>query len=378
MSQAAFANGTMAHALDYDNSWNPANHPTSPTLPAILAIAEHRNLSGRAVIEALAAAFETQARVRMAAGDWTPGGGFHKPGVTGTLGATVGAGKLLQLDADQFTMALGIAGSRAGSISANTGTMTKSTHSGHAARMGVESAILAGMGWTAYADILGAGGFLERFVGPWADLDMMHKDFAAPLRMASPGVGFKKHPSNFHTQRPTDAALKIKRANDFDPRDIQSVEVRCFVIPYVDRANPDTGLDGKFSLQYVTAAALLDGESTIDTFNNERRFADDMTTLLGKIRVVHDETIPKDFDETFVVTTVVLKDGRKFTEKVQKLTGWVGHPLSREERLKKVDVCARRVIDKERIAEMVAMVEELERLDNVAPLLDLVRNSSEV
>src|SRR5688572_30934368 len=149
---AAYANGTMAHALDFDNTWYPLNHPTSPTLPAILAIAEHERLSGRKVIEAIVAAFEVQGRLRLAATGMETGSGFHKPGMTGTFGAVAGAGRALGLSPRQMLMALGLAGSRAGSISINTGTMTKSSHSGHAARMGVECAVLARMGWTANPD----------------------------------------------------------------------------------------------------------------------------------------------------------------------------------------------------------------------------------
>src|SRR5688500_15386908 len=130
LTNAAYANGTMAHALDFDNTWYPLNHPTSPTLPAILAIAEHHVMPGRKVIEAIAAAFEVQGRLRLAATGLGTGGGFHKPGMTGTFGATAGAGRLLGLNRDQMLMAFGLAGSRAGSISINTGTMTKSSHSG--------------------------------------------------------------------------------------------------------------------------------------------------------------------------------------------------------------------------------------------------------
>src|SRR5688572_238569 len=165
MLNAAYANGTMAHALDFDNTWYPLNHPTSPTLPAILAVAEHEGLSGEKVVEAIAAAFEVQGRVRLAATGMETGSGFHKPGMTGTLGAGAGVARLLDLDKRALLMALGLAGSRMGSIAINTGTMTKSSHSGHAARMGVECAILARMGWTANPDLFGPKGFFDTFFG---------------------------------------------------------------------------------------------------------------------------------------------------------------------------------------------------------------------
>src|SRR5512139_150537 len=119
MPSAAYANGTMAHALDWDNTWYPLNHPTSPTLPAILAIAEHHGLAGTRVIEAIVAAFEVQARVRMAATGMPNGQWFHKPGTTGMFGAVTAATKLLDLDRRQALMAFGVAGSRAGSLSIN-------------------------------------------------------------------------------------------------------------------------------------------------------------------------------------------------------------------------------------------------------------------
>ena len=125
MANAAYANGTMAHALDFDNTWYPLNHPTSPTLPTIMALAENYNFSGKQIIEAIAAAFEVQGRVRLASTGLKTGQGFHKPGTTGTFGATTAAAKLLGLTKQQMLMAFGLAGSRAGSLSINTGSMTK-------------------------------------------------------------------------------------------------------------------------------------------------------------------------------------------------------------------------------------------------------------
>src|SRR6185436_751249 len=159
MFDAAFANGTMAHALDFDNTSYPPNHPTSPTLPVILAIAEHHRLSGKSVIEAVVTAHEVQGRLRIASTGLATGKGFHKPGTVGLFGAVAGAVKLLSLDRQQALMAFGVAGSRAGSMSINTGTMTKSSHSGHGARMGVEAGLLAQIGWTASKDVFGPKGF---------------------------------------------------------------------------------------------------------------------------------------------------------------------------------------------------------------------------
>ncbi|HEY0339133.1 MAG TPA: MmgE/PrpD family protein [Burkholderiales bacterium] len=373
MQSAAYVNGTMAHALDFDNTWYPLNHPTSPTLPAILAIAEHENLSGRTVIEAIVAAFEAQGRVRLAATGMETGSGFHKPGMTGTLGAVAGAARALDLSKHQMLMALGLAGSRAGSISINTGTMTKSSHSGHAARMGVECALLAGMGWTASADLFGPKGFFDTFFHGQGEPHRLVEGFAKPLRMIDPGVGFKKHPSNYFTHRSIDAALALRSEHAIEPSHIEDVEVVFPRFDYVNRPFPETGLDGKFSVQYTTALALLDGEVTIDSFTNERRFAPDVEALLRRTTLKVDQSIPADFDRMHAIVTVTLRNGTQHSKRVEHLSGWIGQPLTREQRLRKFHTCARRVLAARAADRVVELVEHLEALKDVREIMDIVR-----
>ncbi|MFQ5895489.1 MAG: MmgE/PrpD family protein, partial [Nitrospinota bacterium] len=179
-SLAAFANGTFAHALDFDDTTPPVNHPGSSAIPAALALAEREEREGRGLLTAVVVGYEVQGRLRLAAGEVPSGEGFHKPGVFGLMGAVAAAGKTLALEASSLCHAFGIAGSRAGSLASNTGTMTKPTHAGHAARMGVECAELAALGWTAHPDIFGRGRYGECFFPGEADMSLLLKDFAAP------------------------------------------------------------------------------------------------------------------------------------------------------------------------------------------------------
>lgn len=372
VTNAAYANGTMAHALDFDNTWYPLNHPTSPTLPAILAVAEYRALPGRKVLEAIAVAFEVQGRLRMAATGMDTGAGFHKPGITGTFGATAAAGRLLDLGREQMLMAFGLAGSRAGSLAINTGTMTKSSHSGHAARMGVECALLAKMGWTASRGVFEPRGFFDTFFGGRGEPELLVRDFARPLRMIDPGVGFKKHPSNYFTHRPIDAALELRAQHGIRAGDVEAVEVVFPRFDYVDRPTPETGLDGKFSVQYTTAIALLDGEVTVDSFTNERRFAPDVRALLPRVKLTMDDAIPNDFDRMHAIVTVHMKNGERHAKRIDTLSGWIGQPLTREQRLRKFHSCARRVLDAPSAERVVALVERLDELDDVSEIMHLV------
>ena len=373
VTNAAYVNGCMAHALDFDNTWDPLNHPTSPTLPAILAIAERNRLPGTRIVEALAAAFEAQGRLRMAATAMATGKGFHKPGITGTIGATAAVIKLLNLDRRQALMAMGIAGSRAGSLAVNTGSMTKSSHSGHAARMGVECGLLAQKGWTASADVFGPGGFFDTFWRGEAQPHLLVEGFGAPYRMVKPGVGFKKHPSNYFTHRPIDAALALRREHGIKAGDIAAVHVLFPDFSYVNRPAPETGLDGKFSIQYTTLVALLDGEITVDSFTNERRFADDIRELLPRVTFEVDRSIPMDFNTTWAVVTVTLQDGRSVQKKMDRLTGWCGIPLSREERTKKFYSCVRRKLAQNAADELLELLERVETLADVNRVMELAR-----
>jgi aconitate decarboxylase len=370
---AAYANGTLCHALDFDNTWWPLNHPTSPTLPAILALAERNRSSGRDVLLALVLAFEAQGRLRLASERVEAGSGFHKPGVSGTIGAVTGAGKLLGLDVPSFCMAYGIAGSRCGSLSANTGSMTKSSHSGHAARMGVESALLAQLGYTAFDDVFGKGQFFDLFYGPGTyDSEKLVENFGSPYRMIDPGVGFKKHPSNYFTHRPIDAAIALRREQGLAPGDIDKVEVDFPRFDYVNRPNPKTGLDGKFSVQYATAVALLDGRITVESFSDSRRFAHDVQELLPRVTLMIRDDIPRSFNDTWAIVRAFLKDGRVVESRCDKPRGLWGVPLTRDERLDKFRSCTEPALSSDDIDEAISLVERLHELGDISPLMAIV------
>jgi aconitate decarboxylase len=374
---AAYANGTFGHALDFDNTWWPLNHPTSPTLPAIMAIAERDGLSGAEVLRAIVLAFEVQGRMRVASARIDAGTRFHKPGVSGLMGAVTGAGVLLGLEAHPFLMAFGLAGSRAGSVSVNTGTMTKSSHSGHAARMGVECATLAGMGWTANDDIFGRGGFLQLFYGEeYVDQDLFLKDFGAPYRMIEPGVGFKKHPANYFTHRPIDASIALAERHDLDAAEIERVVVDFPCFEYVNRPVPATGLDGKFSVQYATAIALLDRRVKVASFSDARRFAPDVEALLPKITLNMREDIRRSFQDCFAIVRVTMRDGTTHEERCDRPRGMWGLPLTRDERLAKVRDCCDGALPDAQVDALIAMVEALAGASSVGPLMDVLRSAT--
>ena len=118
---------------------------------------------------------------------------------------------------------------------------------------------------------------------------------------------------------------------------------------------------------------MLDGEVTVDSFTNERRFAQDIVALLPRVNLRVDDAIPADFDRMHVIIDVTLTDGRRLSKRVDKLSGWVGHPLTREQRLKKFFSCARRVIAEQQATRVLELVESLDTLPEITEIMALVR-----
>lgn len=375
---AAYANGTLCHALDFDNTSIPVNHPTSAALPAILAIAERKRASGQEVLAAIVLAFEVQGRMRLATRAIGANSIFHKPGVSGLMGAATGAGKLLGLDAKSFCHAFGIAGSRAGSITVNTGTMTKASHAGHGARMGVEAALLAARGWTAHADVFGSGKFFETFYCEKPhEPELFLKNFGAPCYMIDPGVGFKKYPSNYFTHRAIDAALELRARHDLKPERIERVAIDFPNFPHVARA-PKTGLDGKFSVQYCTALALLDGRVSVESFSDARRFAADMEAMLGRTHVNLRDDIPNDIERTYSVVRVRMTDGVDLESRCDVPRGFPGVPLSRAERVAKFYDCVGEALTPSAAAELLGAIESLDERVDIASLMGIASAAVQV
>jgi aconitate decarboxylase len=368
---AAFVNGVSGHVLDYEPMWHPATHATSPTLPAILALAETRDVSGKDAITALAVAFEVQGRLRLGgfSSERIERAGFHPPGTVGPLGAAAAAAVLLRLDVQHTRWALGLAASRCGTLAANIGSMTKSSHCGNAGRMGLESALLAAKGFTANEDVIEApAGWAHAFHREGFDWSAAEA-FGRPWRMVDPGLAIKKHPSQYGTHRGIDAALDLSHKHALDPADIARVVIHGPVMSYIDRPFPKTGLEGKFSYQYTVSAALLDGHIGIDTFRDARRFAPEMEAMLGKVEMQMDAAIPSNFEEMWVEVTAYTRDGRELAARCDRPRGIWGNPLTRDERLAKFRATAGVLLPPAGVEQAEGLITRLETLPTLSGLI---------
>jgi aconitate decarboxylase len=309
--QAACVNAMATHVLDFEPMWSPPMHPVSTTVPVALALAQARSLSGMDVVAAVAIGMELQGRLQLAADQYDPEAlRFHPPGVAGTLGASVVASRLMGLSAEGTRHALGIAASRAGSLLANVGTMTKCAHCGFAAAAGLESAMLAETGFTANQSIFEAPKGIAEIFFPEGIRHEAFLAFGRPWRIVDPGLAIKLFPSQYATHFAIDAALKL-RSHMADPFRLEKIRIVSPLMRYIDRPSPGAGLEGKFSLQYCVAIALLDARVTIDSFSQERFLQPDLTAMLGRIELHQTDSIPGDWRKMRVEIHALTVDGQE-------------------------------------------------------------------
>jgi 2-methylcitrate dehydratase PrpD len=361
---AALANGTAAHALDFDDTnFAMMGHPSAPVLSAALAAGELALADGRSLVHAFLLGFEVETTLAEVMNPPHYEKGFHATGTLGTMGAAAAAARLLGLDAAQTRTALAVAASQASGLKENFGTMTKPFHAGHAARSGVLSALLARDGFTAseqalegpqgYFAVLGAGkreeGVLETLGAPW--------------KILKTGVAVKPYPSCACTHSIIDSALELRRTHGITPEQVEQVTVgvNAAVPRILIHSNPRNGLEAKFSGEFTAAAALCEGQVGIATFRDDKTDDPVITGLMKRVRVVVDQGIPGDMERhMWTRLTVRLRDGREFAIAPRAVPGHPGLPLSMDQLREKFADCARIVLSEDRVESVREMVEGLD------------------
>ena len=313
MSNAALVNGTMGHALDYDD-FGGFGHPTVAVFPALLALGEHIEATGRDLIEAYVIGCEVGMAIQHATKYNQMQKGFHSTAVIGRLASTAACAKLLKLDEKQTVTALGIAGSMSGGLIHNFGTMTKPLHAGLTCRDGVMATQLAQQGLTAGERVLeDPYGFAATVLGEGHyDLNEMAENLGKPYRIQDALV-IKKYPCCGGNHAILDSLFSLMREHNFTYQDVANAELDQSYYSVV-MLEPDTSLKSKFSVKYNIAAALVDGEIGIETFRDEKIAQDTVQDAMSKIRtrvLAKSESVSDDFLPA-VPIKITLNDGRVF------------------------------------------------------------------
>lgn len=378
---AALANGTLAHGLDFDDTHAPSiTHASAVVLPAALALAEERGLTGSELIAAAVAGYETITRLGMAAPGAFHARGWHATPACGAFAAALAAGRCLDLAEDALASAVGIAASCASGLLEflEDGSSVKRMHPGWAAHAGVLAAGFAGGGMTGpRTGLEGRFGFFRAALGEAPDL--------APLlgtlgtRWETLEIGFKPYPCCHYNHAYVDAARRLREAHHLDAGAIASVvcrvpagEVPIVCEPAAAKAAPRTDYDAKFSLPFSVAAALIEGQVSVSTFSAARLVDPALLRLAARVTYSVDSDSP--FPRTFPGHVIVrLEDGRTFEAREASNRGGPDAPLPLAAIVEKFRDNAVRALPERRVRALEKSALGLEGLDDVRALMTLAR-----
>jgi len=373
---AALANGTAAHALDFDHSFTIMGQPTAPIIPAIFALGESLGASGRQVLEAYVAGYEVTGKLAHSLSD-SAHDGWHAPSTIGSFGATVACAKLLGLKTSQVEMALGIAASMAGGIVANFGTMTKPLHVGLGARNGVLAAKLAAGGYTANGKAIESGfGFYQVLHQGTAIHEQPIEELGRSYALLSDGLRIKPYPCGGLTHQVIDAVLDFRKQHGLTAEMIDSVDVDVVKQTFeriVFRV-PQTGIQGKFCMPYLVARAIIDGKVGLEIFTDSAVRDQNVLKLAERVQMNLDNNLKKtDAAGRPCRVTIRLKNGQTYSREAQHAKGGPEFPMSEDELRGKFTECARQAIDQNAAARALDYIEKLDTTTDIRPLCEVLR-----
>jgi 2-methylcitrate dehydratase PrpD len=344
--EAAWINGTAGHALDYDDVASLRGHPSTVLVPAIIAEGEALGASGRAMITAYVAGYETWAELA-----WRDPGhhhrkGWHPTGIFGPIGAAAACASLRRLDADGATRALALAASQSSGTMANFGTMTKPFHAGRSAHSGLMSARLAALGFTASPDALEhPQGFLSA-VSPAGEVDRETPPhgLGRDWWVTKYRLGIKKYPACYCTHRALDGMLELLARHPLRPEEIERITVSISDTHALILRNhePQTGLAAKFSMEFAMAAAVTARRAGLAEYTDAFVQRPEVQGLMRRVGVETNRNYDPEVSGASVFDEVrvdLAGGGTLASERVARAKGHADRPLSQDELFEKFRTC---------------------------------------
>ena len=381
---AALVNGTAAHALDFDDNFDPAKaHATAVLAPSILALGEQEGASGRDCLDAYIAGLQILGRVGQGVNPAHRNRGWHATATVGAIGAAAACARLLKLDTHRAAYAVSIATSMAGGFMSQFGTMTKPLHAGLAAKSGVLAASLARAGIDAGLDTLDGPTAMNRLmVGP--DYEQLRDTLThvehgqnlrfetarvgEPLLLLSSGLKLKRFPNCGSAHRAMDGLVALKQGHGFGAGEVEAVNVRAPVthLNNLMYKAPMDALQAKFSLEYALACLLVTGNCTLADFSDAAAMRPEIRALYPRI---HRHPVDKAEGEFPTEVEILLKDGQRFEIAVPWPAGSLAAPFTDAQLWAKFDGCTAGLLPGERAAALRRALETLPDLPDIAPLM---------
>ncbi len=359
---AALINGISLHVLDFDDTHERCVHPSAPVWPALLALAEHMPVRGEDLLHAFVLGVEAECRIGLSVFPEHYDRGWHITGTAGVFGAAAAAGKLLGLNDQQMTWALGIAATQSSGLREMFGSMCKSLHPGRAAQSGLYAALLAQRNYTSSDfGIEGKRGFAHTASTKF-DPDIITEGLGEHYELSR--NMYKPFACGLVVHAALDACMQLKRENQLSGLEIAAVTV--YVNPVVMELtvirNPRTGLEGKFSIFHAAAVALVRGAAGESEFSTEAVLDPAVSTLRDAVQAVPDANLHK--LESRV--TVTLKDGRVIDKHVLRALGSRERPMSDVDLEDKFSGLVAGVLPKQQAADIMKLCWSAADLDDTS------------
>lgn len=367
MASAALVNGISSHTFDFDDTHlKTIIHPAGPVASAALALAEVTGADGRSVIDALVLGIDVACRVGNMIYPDHYDRGWHITGSTGMFGAAAACARLLKLDVERTTMALGIAASQPIGLREQFGTMTKPFHPGGAARAGLVAALLARHGFTASARAVEAPRGFAQVVSTkhdWNEItDALGERFEIAFNTYKPfACGIVVHPC-------IDACVQLRdRGITADRIERIELKVHPLVLELCGRKEPADGLQGKFSVYHGCAVGLVFGRAGEDEYADAIVTRPDVVALRRKVVATVDTSIAEDAADV----TAVLADGSRVHIAIDHAVGSLERPMTDAQLDAKFHALADPVLGRERAERLADACRNLSAAADVRTLAAL-------
>jgi len=377
---AALANGTMAHAFELDNVRQPGAgvHPGATAFLPALAAAEVQRADGKTFLTAFVAACEIMSRIGVAAGNSLEKRGFHAPGLTGTFGAAVAAGRLMDLDENKMVHALGIAGSYSGGLMefsrCQEGAMIKRLHLGKAAEGGVTAASLARRGFAGPESVLeGEFGFCRAFSD---SPNLSRLTYRLGREFECLNICIKRYASHINAHAPIEGLEKLSEQSRFGPRQAQEIVVAGIekLITHHAIYQPKDLMAAQYSIPFCVALSLYYDPKDPESFAEKRISDEKILTTMSRVRLRVDPEIEKKGWDRAARVTLSLKNGRRPSVLVVHFKGTPHNPMSQSELEEKARNLTRHMVTERKLERLVETVQNVEKMDDISNLGRLLRN----
>ncbi|HEY2922944.1 MAG TPA: MmgE/PrpD family protein [Candidatus Binatia bacterium] len=371
-AQATLANGVMAHAFELDNVRQPGAgvHPGATAFLPAFAVAEEKKADGKSLLTAFVAACEVMSRIGVAAGNSLERRGFHAPGLTGTFGAAVAAGRLIGLDEKQMVNALGIAGSYSGGLiefsRCQEGAMIKRLHLGKAAQGGVTAALLAGRGFAGPETILeGKFGFCNTYSDSPKLSYLTHR---LGRKFESMNICIKRCACHINAHAPIEALQQLREQIDFNPEDIREIVVGGIEKLLTHHAIylPKDLMMAQYSIPFCVALSVYFDPTDPESFDEKKLKDKRILAMMRKVRLKVDHEIEQKGWDRAARVTVVLANKQRHSTLVVHFKGTPRNPMSQSEVEDKARKLTRALLPTRQLERLVETIENLEKLDDVS------------